>query len=75
MGGEELAPGIAFCMFCQNLGPTIALTLMNVIFSSTLPGELRQHAPLVDPAAVVSAGSTDFRTIVPPRELPGVLVA
>ncbi|KAI1210031.1 MFS general substrate transporter [Annulohypoxylon truncatum] len=75
MGGEELASGISFCMFCQNLGPTIALTLMNVIFGSTLPKELRQHAPLVDPAAVVSARSTDFHTIVPPNELPGVLVA
>ncbi|KAI2463106.1 MFS general substrate transporter [Annulohypoxylon bovei var. microspora] len=75
LGSEELASGIAFCMFCQNLGPTIALTLMNVIFSSTLPKELRQHAPLVDPAAVVSAGSTGFRTIVSPDDLPDVLVA
>ncbi|GAW14089.1 hypothetical protein ANO14919_034810 [Xylariales sp. No.14919] len=40
MGGKELPPGIASVMFCQNLGPTIALTLMNVIFSSSLPREL-----------------------------------
>ncbi|KAI0868536.1 MFS general substrate transporter [Hypoxylon argillaceum] len=75
MGDEELASGIAFCMFCQNFGPTIALTLMNIIFSSTLPQELRNHAPSVDPGVVMSAGSTGFRTIVSPEELPGVLVA
>ncbi|KAH9890828.1 major facilitator superfamily domain-containing protein [Xylariomycetidae sp. FL2044] len=75
MAGQELASGIAFCMFCQNLGPTIALTLMNIIFSSTLPGELRQHAPSIDPAVIEGAGSTGFRDMISSSELPGVLIA
>ncbi|RWA08809.1 hypothetical protein EKO27_g6301 [Xylaria grammica] len=40
MGVKELASGIAFVIFCENLDPTIALTLTNVIFSSSLPKEL-----------------------------------
>ncbi|KAI0173481.1 MFS general substrate transporter [Hypoxylon sp. FL1284] len=73
--GEELSSGTAFAIFSQNLGPAITLTLMNVIFSSSLQSQFRQQAPQVDAAAIIHAGSTGFRSIVSPEELPAVLDA
>ncbi len=60
---------------CQNIGPTITLTLMNLVFSSTLPTQLNQHAPQVNATNIIYAGSTGFRSIVSPAELPSVLVS
>ncbi|KAI5920338.1 MFS general substrate transporter [Camillea tinctor] len=75
MDGEELAAGISFVIFSQALGPTITLTLFNVIFSAGLQTEINQHAPQVDAAAIIHAGATGFRSMVSPEDLPGVLVA
>ncbi|KAI2603716.1 MFS general substrate transporter [Hypoxylon sp. NC1633] len=75
MDGEELSSGIAFAIFSQNLGPAMTLTLMNVIFSSSLQTQLGQQAPQVDAAAIIHAGSTSFRLIVSPEDLPAVIDA
>ncbi|KAK7979953.1 hypothetical protein PG989_012410 [Apiospora arundinis] len=75
MGDAELSSGVAFIIFTQALGPTITLTLFNIIFLTSLQSQIIQHAPQVDPAIVVGAGATGFRSVVPPADLPAVLVA
>lgn len=75
MGGEELSSGIAFVMFSQALGPTVVLTLCNLIFESSLRGQITRHAPRANATAIIDAGATGFRSVVPPADLPGVLVA
>lgn len=75
MGGEELSSGIAFVMFSQALGPTVVLTLCNLIFESSLRGQITRYAPKANATAIIDAGATGFRSVVPPADLPGVLVA
>ncbi|KAK8024998.1 Efflux pump [Apiospora arundinis] len=75
MGDAELSSGVAFVIFTQALGPTITLTLFNIIFLTSLQSQITQHAPQVDPAIIMGAGATGFRSVVSPAELPAVLVA
>ncbi|KAI0173703.1 efflux pump [Hypoxylon sp. FL1284] len=75
IGGEQLATGMAFIIFSQSLGPAVVLVLCNVIFDSSLYSQLQEKAPRVDAARVIQAGATNFRSIVPPNSIPGVLAA
>lgn len=75
LAGEELSSGIAFVMLTQALGPTITLTLFNVLFTASLKSGIRQHVPHVDATAIINAGATAFRNIVAPADLHGVLRA
>lgn len=75
MKGEELASSIAFVVFSQALGPTIAMTIYNIIFLESLQTEIHDHAPNVTSSAVIQSGATGFRSFVSPTDLPGVLVA
>ncbi len=75
MAGEELSSGIAFIMFTQALGPTVALTAYNIVFDTSLPSQITQHASQANVTAILDAGITGFRAIVSPADLPGVLVA
>ena len=75
MEGEELSSGIAFVIFTQALGPTITLSLFNVLFLTSLRTQIIQHAPHASAAAIIGLGATGFRSIVSPEDLPGVLIA
>ncbi|KAK7917921.1 Efflux pump mlcE [Apiospora marii] len=75
MGDKELSSGIAFIIFSQALGPTIALTLFNLIFLTSLQEQIVRLAPQVDPAVIIDAGATRFRSLIPPDDLAAVLVA
>ncbi|KAI1386648.1 major facilitator superfamily domain-containing protein [Hypoxylon trugodes] len=72
---EDLPMAMAFLLWAQYMGPTIFLTLYNLIFNTTLKTVLPQIAPDVDAQAIISAGATGFRQIVDARDLPKVLVA
>jgi hypothetical protein len=73
--GEELSSAMAFIVFAQSLGPAISLALCNLIFVASLKSQLPKQAPSVDAPAVIKAGATGFRAIVPQSDLRGVLVA
>lgn len=75
LAGEELSSGIAFVMLTQALGPTITLTLFNVLFTTSLQSGISQQAPHADAKAIINAGATAFRDIVDPADLAGVLRA
>lgn len=67
---------MAFMVFTQSLAPAVILTLCNVILVESLKIQIPEHAPGVDPDAVIRAGATGFRGLgVPSKDLPGVLVA
>ncbi|KAL1848718.1 hypothetical protein Daus18300_013508 [Diaporthe australafricana] len=75
LAGEELSSGIAFVMLTQALGPTVTLTLFNVLFSASLKSGIRQHVPNADATAIINAGATAFRNVVDPADLDGVVIA
>ncbi|KAK2595088.1 hypothetical protein QQS21_007173 [Conoideocrella luteorostrata] len=72
---ERLPSGMAVVIFAQSLGPAIVLVLCNVIFVNSLRPQMREHAPGVDPEAVIRAGATGFRSFVVSSDLAGVLKA
>jgi hypothetical protein len=72
---REVAAATAFIVWCQYIGPTIFLTLYNVLFDTGLRSQLPLQAPNVDVEAVIHAGATGFRKIVSAQDLPKVLVA
>jgi hypothetical protein len=73
--GLQLAQAMAFVVFCQTLGPAVALSLYNVVFDASLREQIPLRAPGVSAEAVIRAGATHFREVVGGEELPGVLVA
>lgn len=75
MNSEELASSIAFVVFSQALGPTIAMTLYNIIFLESLRTQISYHSPNTSATDIIHAGATGFRSFVAPADLPAVLVA
>ncbi|KAF1953528.1 MFS general substrate transporter [Byssothecium circinans] len=75
MNSEELTSGIAFVVFSQAFGPTIAMTLYNVIFLESIKDQIPKLAPNVRSTDIVNAGATGFRAFVSPEDVPAVLKA
>ncbi|KAH7087027.1 major facilitator superfamily domain-containing protein [Paraphoma chrysanthemicola] len=75
MNSEELTSGIAFVVFSQAFGPTIAMTLYNVIFLESIKDQIPKLAPNISSTRIVNAGATGFRAFVPAEDLPNVLKA
>ncbi len=73
--GEELSSAMAFIVFAQSLGPAISLAICNLLFAASLRSQLPKQAPSVDASAVIKAGATGFRAVVPESDLHGVLAA
>ncbi|KAI3327596.1 MFS general substrate transporter [Xylariaceae sp. AK1471] len=71
----EIAPANAFIVWCQYIGPTIFLTLFNVVFNTSLRSQLHAQAPDIDAEAVMAAGATGFRQIVSAQDIPKVVLA
>ncbi|KAK2011959.1 efflux pump [Colletotrichum eremochloae] len=72
---EQISVGISFVTFAQFIGGAIALALGNAIFSATLKQALENYSSHIDVAAVLKAGATGFRKVVPENDLPEVLSA
>ena len=72
---EEISSATAFVVWAQYIGPTIFLSLYNVIFDTSLRSQLHRQAPNVDAKAIIAVGATHFRHIVDSRDLQGVLAA
>lgn len=72
---EEMSQAMAFAVWCQYIGPTIFLTLYNIVFDTSLRTQLQKYAPGNNPDVIIAAGATRFRSFVGPQDLPGVLKA
>jgi len=72
---EQLSTATALIVFSQNFGASLFISLGQTTFENSLLPALAKFAPEVDAVGVASAGATDFRSIVPPNSIPGVLDA
>jgi uncharacterized membrane protein YbhN (UPF0104 family) len=66
---------MAFVIFAQSLGPAIMLALCDVIFDASLRSELQSRVGHLDTEAIIRAGATGFRAIVPSVDLPEIVTA
>lgn len=68
--GEADAPlGVAVVLFCQNLGPTISVSVANSVFAQTLTTGVRERLPDADPQVIMDSGATALRGMVPPSDI------
>ena len=73
---EEVPIGIAAVIGMQSLGGAVFVSVGNNILQNIL-GQVSaaQNLPGIDVKAVIAAGATQFRSIVPSESLPALLVA
>ncbi len=62
-------------MFSQNMGAALFVSFAQTILSTTLVHELPILAPGINTEAVIAAGASSFREVVPKALLRGVLLA
>ena len=71
---QDLPVGIAITLFGRNFGSSLFVSVGNNMLDSNLLSGLKARAiPGVDPEAVLEAGATGFRSVVPASALPSVL--
>lgn len=62
-------------VFCQNFGGAVMVVVAQTIFTNSLRQTLPSYAPSVNVGAVIAAGATGMRHILPSNELGAVLLA
>ncbi|KAK4215600.1 putative major facilitator superfamily transporter [Rhypophila decipiens] len=68
---EPDAPlGIAAVLFCQNLGPTVALSIANSILMTGLTRDIPRVFPGLDAKTIFASGATELRNLVPVEDVP-----
>lgn len=73
VGGEDLAVGMSTLIFAQNIIASVLNSAASTVFSSGLRSQIPKYAPSIDPEAVIEAGATGLREVVPASELRAVL--
>ena len=64
---------MALIMFCQSFFSASFLSFADVIFNNSLRTLLPKNAPEVNAEAVIAAGASGFRAVVPSADLQSVL--
>lgn len=67
--------GLSMIMFSGMLGGALLLSFSATIFTQSLRKEIPRQDPAADARAIIAAGATEFRKILDPSELGGILVA
>jgi len=62
-------------MFTGMLGGALFLSFSTTIFTQSLRQQIPIQDPQVDAQAIIAAGATEFRKILNPSDLGGVLIA
>lgn len=62
-------------MFSGMLGGALLLSFSATIFTQSLRKEIPRQDPAADARAIIAAGATEFRKILDPSELGGILIA
>ncbi|KAL0942291.1 efflux pump [Colletotrichum truncatum] len=70
---EKIPLGMSLVIFTQTFGGSLALTIAQFVFNSSLETAIPKFSPTVDAAAITHAGATGFASVVTPDQLPGVL--
>ena len=66
---------MAILVFCQTFGGALFLSFTETILTNSLRTQIPIYAPYVDSKAVIAAGATAVRDVVPTDQLAGVLEA
>ncbi|KAN0106594.1 MFS general substrate transporter [Hyaloscypha variabilis] len=72
---RDIPVGMSLLMFSQNMGAALFVSFAQTILSTTLVHELPILAPGINTEAVIAAGASSFREVVPKALLRGVLLA
>jgi hypothetical protein len=72
---SEIPVAMSLIVFFQNLGSSLFLSFDQTAFSNGLINALPGFAPGIDVEAVIQAGASGYRAVVPPALLPGVIRA
>jgi hypothetical protein len=67
--------GLSMIMFSGMLGGALLLSFSATIFTQSLRKEIPIQDPSADAQAIIAAGATEFRKILDPSELGGILIA
>ena len=67
--------GMSMIMFTGMLGGALFLSFSTTIFTQSLRQQIPIQDPQVDAQAIIAAGATEFRKILNPSDLGGVLIA
>ena len=67
--------GMSMIMFSGMLCGALFLSFSATIFTQSLRKEIPIQDPTADAQAIIAAGATEFRKILDPSELGGILVA
>jgi len=71
----EIPVAMSVLIFFQTLGSSLFLSFAQTTFTNGLMNALPHFAPGVDVQLVVNAGASNFRSVVSPALLPGVILA
>jgi len=72
---EDSSLGASYVMSAQYFGGAIFAAAAKAAFTSSVGPALLKFAPGVDPSLLINSGVTDIQSVVPAKELPGVLLA
>ncbi|KAK4982482.1 hypothetical protein LTR50_007722 [Elasticomyces elasticus] len=72
---EDVPTGVSLMFFWQQLGRSTFVSVGQNVIQASLVAGLRDVVSDLDPAKIVDTGATNIRGLVPPQDLPQVLVA
>jgi hypothetical protein len=71
----QISIAMAILVFCLNFGGATFLTFAQTAFTQSLRVAIPKYAPGIDPNYIIGLGATGFQKVVPPEDLPGILMA
>ena len=75
LGIDDVPVGTSVIAFMQTLGGALFVSVGNNVFNNKLVEELVKHLPDVNPAAIISVGSTNLRKALPAEIVPEVILS
>ncbi|KAF7317115.1 DHA14-like major facilitator [Mycena chlorophos] len=72
---KDVPVGTSIMMFLQTLGGALFISAGTNVFTTTLIKGVVENVPGISPEVVVAAGATSLGQVIPPQDLPAVLVA
>ena len=75
LANKDIPTGTALMSGAKLLGGAIFVSAASCIFNADLRRHIARTAPALDPDAVVHAGATQLRAVIPPDSLPAVVAA
>ncbi|CAK7563296.1 MAG: hypothetical protein SEPTF4163_001160 [Sporothrix epigloea] len=72
---KDVPTGTSVIVFLQTLGGALFVSISQNIFSNKLTANIHKLVPGLDPSIVLEAGATGYQKLVPPADLPALILA